>query len=90
MPQGRARAWPYSIWQRATRRLLSSSRLPVGARITSDGMRYSNIEPDQDISAAPWPTGATARPRRNHSRASTSPLAMAMNTASRASEASRS
>ena len=34
-------------------RLVCSSRLPAGARMTSEGIRYSNIEPDQEISAAP-------------------------------------
>ena len=58
--------------------------------MTSDGIRYSNIEPDHEISAAPRPTGVTARPSRNQCRAGTSPLAMAKKLASRASEASRS
>ena len=31
--------------------------------MTSDGIRYSNIDPDQEISAAPRETGVTARPR---------------------------
>ena len=31
---------------------MSSSKLPSGARITSDGIRYSNIDPDQDTSTA--------------------------------------
>ena len=42
-----------SICRRTTSRLVCSSRLPAGARITSDGIRYSNIDPDQEISAAP-------------------------------------
>ena len=37
----------------------------AGARITSAGIRYSNIEPDQETSAEPRPTGVSARPRRN-------------------------
>jgi hypothetical protein len=28
-------------------------KLLVGARMTSEGIRYSNIDPDQEISAAP-------------------------------------
>ena len=58
--------------------------------MTSDGIRYSNIEPDQEMSAAPCPTGVTARPRRNQCRAGTSLLAIATKLARRASEASRS
>jgi hypothetical protein len=44
--------------------------------MTSDGIKYSNIEPDQEISAAPLSTGVTARPSRNQCRAGMSPLAM--------------
>ena len=33
--------------------------------MTSGGMRYSNIEPDQEIKAAPRVTGVAARPSRN-------------------------
>jgi len=40
--------------------LVRSIRLPSGARMTSDGMRYSNIDPDHEISAAPRPIGATS------------------------------
>ena len=39
---------------------MPSSRLPAGARITSDGIRYSNIDPDHEISAAPCATGISA------------------------------
>src|ERR1700690_2040889 len=38
--------------------LVSSRRLPRGARMTRDGMRYSNIDPDHDRSAAPKPVPA--------------------------------
>ena len=34
-----------------------SNRLPDGERITSAGMRYSNIDPDQETSADPQSTG---------------------------------
>ena len=54
------------------------------------GMTYSNIEPDQEMSAAPLPTGVKVRPRRNQCEDSASPLAMATRLARRASEASRS
>ena len=90
MPHGICSAAACSIWRRTARRLVFSSRLPLGARITRDGIKYSNIEPDQDTSAAPWPTGTMARPNLNQCRAGTSPLATARKLASRASEASRS
>ena len=59
--------------------------------MTSAGIRYSNIEPDQETSA-----GAVRRPASSGGRGGTSattgtsPLAMATKLASRASEASRS
>ena len=43
---------PYSICLLTISRLVDSRRLPAGALITSDGIRYSNIEPDQETSAA--------------------------------------
>ena len=39
------------------------SSLPNGARMTNDGMRYSNIEPLHETSADAWATGVTDRPR---------------------------
>ncbi len=58
--------------------------------MTSEGIKYSNIDPDQEINAAPCPMEVTARPRRNQWRADTSFLAMAKKLASRASDASKS
>ena len=58
--------------------------------MTSAGIRYSNIEPDHEISAEPRPTGVSARPSRNQWSAATSPLAIARKLARRASDASRS
>ena len=58
--------------------------------MTSAGIRYSNIEPDQETSAAPCPTGVMGRPRWNQCETGTSPLAIAMKLVSRASEARRS
>ena len=52
-------------------------------------MRYSNIEPDQEIRAAPRVTGVAARPSRNQCRAGMSPLAIAKKLASRASDAKK-
>src|SRR5881296_37064 len=48
-PHGTPRSAPYVIWRRTTSRHVWSSRLPAGARITSAGIRYSNIDPDRDI-----------------------------------------
>ena len=90
MPQGVARALAYSICRRTIARLVRSIMLSVGARMISVGMRYSNIEPDQDSKAAPPWTTVTACPSRNQCRGGKSPLAMAMKLARRASEASRS
>ena len=62
MPHGTPSSAPYLICRRTTRRLVCSSRLPAGARITSDGIRYSNIDPDHEISAEPRSTGVRPRP----------------------------
>jgi hypothetical protein len=90
MPHGRPSFVPKLICRRTIRRLVFSRRLPIGARITSDGIKYSNIDPDHEISAAPPSTHVTLRPRRNQCFDGTSCFAMAMKLASRASEASRS
>ena len=55
-----------------------SSRLPGGERMTSAGIRYSNIEPDQETRADPSATGVIGRPRWNQCETGTSPLAIAM------------
>jgi len=78
MPHGTPRFAPYSIWARTIRRDVEASRLVTGARITRGGMRYSNIDPDQDSRAAPPPAAVTERPRRNQCRVRTSPFATAM------------
>ena len=81
---------PYSICRRTIRRAVLLSRLVAGVRMTSEGMRYSNIDPDQESRAAPPPAAVTGRPSRTQCRVATSPLAMAVKLASRHSEASRS
>ena len=53
MPHGMPRSAPYSICRRDDQPTGLLEQAPVGARMTSDGIRYSNIEPDQEISAAP-------------------------------------
>ena len=56
--------------------------------MTNDGIRYSNIDPDQETSAAPPFTAVTVRPSLNQWRVRKSPFAIAKKLASRASEAS--
>ena len=81
---------PYEICRRTTSRHVWSSRLPAGARSTSAGIKYSNIDPDQDTSAESGPTGVRARPSRNQCETGTSPFAIATKLVRRASEARRS
>ena len=73
-----------------TEQLKGLGKLPAGERIISAGIRYSNIDPDQEMSAEPRPTGVSARPSRNQCDNGTSPLAIEIKLVSRASEASRS
>ena len=65
MPHGTPSSVAYRICRATTSRLVCSSRLFAGARITSAGIRYSNIDPDHEIRAEPRPTGVSARPSRN-------------------------
>ncbi|RIH78340.1 hypothetical protein Mterra_03675 [Calidithermus terrae] len=58
--------------------------------MTKVGIRYSNIEPDQETSALEPSTGTRVRPRRNQCATGASPLATATKLLRRASEASRS
>jgi hypothetical protein len=90
MPHGTSRWRPYSIWRRTLARQLWSSRVPGKFRISSCGIKYSNIVPPQDISVARPPTFVTRRPRWNQWCCGTSPLAMATKLANRASDANRS
>jgi hypothetical protein len=55
--------------------------------MTSVGIRYSNIDPDQDMRAESCSTGVSDRPSRNQCETGTSPLAIATKLASRASDA---
>ena len=55
-----------------------------------DGIKYSNIDPDHDTSAAPPSTGTSARPSRNQCAAGTSRFAIVTKLVSLASDASRS
>jgi hypothetical protein len=53
-------------------------------------MRYSNIEPDQDLRPGVTPTVRKARPSASQWRRGTSPLAIARKLVRRDSEAIRS
>ena len=57
MPQGTLCCAPYCIWRSTTARYVSSSSVPGYARITSSGMKYSNIDALQDSSARAVPGG---------------------------------
>ena len=58
--------------------------------MTSDGIRYSNIEPDHDLSPGVTPLDKNARPSAIQWRRGTSPLAIATKLANRDSDASKS
>ena len=58
--------------------------------MTNEGMRYSNIDPDQDLRPGVTPTDKKARPSAIQWRRGTSPLAIAKKLDSRDSDASRS
>ena len=63
MPQGIAQRCRIGCWRATISRLVCSRTDPAGARITSDGIRYSNMLPDHEISAEPAPIGVAARPK---------------------------
>ena len=90
MPQGTFFERAYWIWRLMMSLLVWLRIEPCGSFITSGGIRYSNIEPDQDISAPLKPISTIGRPSRNQCSVGRSPLAMANRLVSRASEASRS
>ena len=71
-------------------RAMVCSRPCAGSRISSDGIRYSNIEPDQEASPGVPPTDRNGRPSAIQWRLGTSPLAIARKLVSRDSDASRS
>ena len=66
------------------------SRPPTGSGISSEGIRYSNMEPDQDFRPAVTPTERNGRPSDPQWRRGASPLAMASRLVRRDSDASRS
>ncbi|MNL06948.1 hypothetical protein D3C87_1276020 [compost metagenome] len=64
--------------------------LPSGVLRTNDGIKYSNIDPDQEIKELPRPTRVNVLPKRNQCAAGTSPLAIAAKLSNLASEAIKS
>mgnify|MGYP006170894295 CR=1 FL=1 len=87
---GIRKALAYSICRATTNLLVCSSKLPAGARITRDGIRYSNIEPDHDNNADARYRGVAERPNLNQCLLLASPFAIANKLASLASDASKS
>ena len=77
MPHGTRRDFAYSICSRTTARFVASRSVPSYEFITSDGITYSNIEPDHETSAIPVSTGVIGRARWNQCTAGTSPRAIA-------------
>ena len=87
--------------RRAQRRSSSGGPRPTGTcmvgrlfaqelvRITRAGIRYSNIDPDHEMSADPRPTGRSGTPEPEPVIGRHVPLAIARKLASRASEARR-
>ena len=65
-------------------------RLFHGVDDTSAGIKYSNIDPDQEIRIGAPLTGSKVRPSLNQCLVGRSPLAIATKLASRASDANRS
>ena len=90
MPHGMRFERPYWICRLMISWLVWLRMPPCGSFITSGGIRYSNIEPDHDISAPRKPISTIGRPSRNQCSVGRSPLAMPNRLVSRASEASRS
>src|SRR6202042_3849914 len=89
IPHATPRSAPYSICRNTTCSYVWYNMLSSGERITRAGIRYSNMEPDQEINAEPRPTGVSARPNRNQCDEGTSPLAMGMKLVGWASEPSK-
>jgi len=90
MPQGVPRPTASCRCAATALRVTWCSTLPTGSSSTSDGIRYSNIEPDQDFSPTSVPQAKNGRPSAAQCATGTSPLAMASRLVSRDSLASRS
>jgi len=76
------------VGKRSTATLVE--QLPCGVYRMSDGIRYSNIEPDHDMSTGRPPAIVMRRPRRNQCDGATLRFAIATKLAILASDASRS
>ena len=65
MPHGMCFERAYCICRWMIRWLVWLRMPPCGSFMTSGGIRYSNIEPDHDISAPLKPISTTGRPSLN-------------------------
>ena len=90
MPHGRSCAAPVACCSATAAQAAECNIPPTGSGISSDGIRYSNIEPDQDFRPAVTPTERNGRPSEPQWRRGTSPLAIASKLVRRASDASKS
>ena len=90
MPQGSCCSRPKAICSATAALHAPCSTLPRGSASNRLGIRYSNIEPDQERSAAVLPTAWKGRPRAAQWPTGASALAMASRLVRRASDASRS
>ena len=81
---------PNEIWRRTAASYVWSRTVNGNERITSDGIRYSNMLPLQETSAVSPAARVSVRPSRNQCSTGASFLATATKLASRASDASRS
>src|SRR6185437_13829449 len=89
-PHGVFLSAPYRICRRTAPWYVWSSSVNGYDCVTSTGMRYSNLLPLHDARARMPRSDVRERPRWNQCSTGTSPLAIAMNEARRASDASRS
>ena len=89
MPHGIRLRFPKRIYSSKHARIVDPSKLSFGVSVTSSGIMYSNIDPDQDVSTdLPW-RASGGRPSLNQWRRGMSPFAIATKLASRASDVSR-
>ena len=77
IPHGTERSPAYSIWRRTAPRYVWSSRVYGNDRITSSGIRYSNMLPLQDTSAVAREDAVSERPSRNQCSGDTARCATA-------------
>jgi hypothetical protein len=90
MPHGTRRSDAYAICRRTAPSQVSSSTVYGNDRMTSTGIRYSNMLPLHETSAVAPAARVSVRPSRNQCSTGTWFRATARKLASRASDASRS